>query len=91
MAQSNAERQKAYRERNGATVTEPRIVTDRNGWEWDEHHVYQRCAHGCRYCLKCGTAVIRPANPTPDQWSLAHRMILQGQENARTSNARSRS
>lgn len=86
MAQSNAERQKAYRERNASrNVTE--AVTgsgspssSRADWPWDEHHIYQKCPHGMRYCLKCGTAKAAAPNPTPEQWSDAYRAILAGIE-----------
>lgn len=107
MPLSNAERQKAYRERNASSVTSSRNVTveqnvtlaiarhfkevfaDKSLWEWDEHHIYQKCPHGRRYCKACGTTV-PPFTATPEQWTEAHRRILadiaRQKENGRAAN-----
>ena len=97
MALSQAERAKAYRDRrNGVTdpeivtqtVTKPKAVTNRDGWEWDEHHIYQKCPHGRRYCKACGTTV-EPFVATPDQWSNAYRIMLASRERAKKSDVQS--
>jgi hypothetical protein len=54
-------------------------MLDKSTWEWDEHHIYQKCPHGARYCAKCGT-VVTPQTFTPEQWSTANRAILAGIE-----------